>query len=78
MWVTMQSSLCAHVSTCHTAQVCVCAVVVSADWTLVSRGMDKQTDAGGGHQDMEVEFEVTLPLTTLRHTPCHSMWNIQW
>jgi hypothetical protein len=41
--------------------------------------MDKQTDAGGGGQpDMEVEFEVTLPITALRHSPCHSVWNLPW
>ena len=42
-------------------------------------GMDTQADrGGGGHPDMEVEFEVTLPITALRHAPCHSVWNLEW
>jgi hypothetical protein len=40
--------------------------------------MDKQADAGGDHPAMEVEFEVTVPLTTLREAPCHNVWNLQW
>lgn len=42
-------------------------------------GMDTQADrGGGGHPDMEVEFEVTLPIAALRHAPCHSVWNLEW
>jgi hypothetical protein len=33
--------------------------------------MDEQTD-------MQVELEMTLPITALRHSPCHSVWNLQW
>jgi hypothetical protein len=44
-------------------------------WTVVSQwsvsGMDEQTD-------MQVELEMTLPITALRHSPCHSVWNLQW
>jgi hypothetical protein len=40
--------------------------------------MDKQTKADGGHPDVEVEFEVTVPLATIRHSPYRSLWNVQW